>query len=221
MVGPLDMMIQASQCLDHINSKCRNDDRVRVRMMEPDDYDDVVQCFYDGFEENLANSPNCHVAQRITSFLAKVRETGGPYKTGNEVGSDKLAYNPDHFDPAICCTFEIVSYNVDTGYVLGAVKLIYFIQDNVAQLERLTVRKDSRRMGVGEKLTQTAVSLGKRLVGITGRIYLDTLNVFHGPINLYKKCGFRIVRSIAFDDVPKDTFERCHVVELEFCRTEL
>jgi GNAT superfamily N-acetyltransferase len=72
-------------------------------------------------------------------------------------------------------------------HVLGCIAL-KALAPGVAEIKRLFVRPQARKLGVGKALVAAVIEVARTLG--YGEIKLDTLEEMQGAIALYKACGF-------------------------------
>ena len=101
--------------------------------------------------------------------------------------------SPSYFKKLIKKSHVLALYDKDT--IVGSLTLVemYKLSGFKGSLEHLIVHKDYRGQGLGKKLMNYAIDLGKKLKMEALFLTVDTDNI---PANsLYKKLGFKLQKS--------------------------
>lgn len=85
---------------------------------------------------------------------------------------------------------------IDGDQVVGTIALQNYGK-NRAMIKRMSVKKEYRRKGIGQRLLTELITFAKKSNLET--VYLTTMNEFEAARNLYEKNGFQVI-----DELPED-----------------
>jgi GNAT superfamily N-acetyltransferase len=109
---------------------------------------------------------------------------------GEHFGYIDEACNPDLDD--------IMAYYIVPGHIFLVATLgenlvgtggLVLQDESCARIVRVSVRRDSRRRGIGRALVMRFIAVGRERQ--VARIWVETNEDWHAAINLYHRCGFR------------------------------
>ena len=130
------------------------------------------------------------IVKRDNADIRKVIRTSLDEYDGNRPGTAYHDYDTEHMFEAYQNKKEVYFVAEIDGEIVGGsgIKHLSNTQENIAELQKLYLLKESRGLGIGKKLVEMCLEFAKES-GFDS-VYLETFPNMKSAQGLYKKYGF-------------------------------